>query len=472
MEAVIGLEIHAQLLTKTKLFCGCSTNFYGALNSQTCEVCTGQPGALPVLNQDAVRLAIRSGLAMNGNIQAKSVFARKNYFYPDLPKGYQISQFELPIITEGHVWIELSTGRKKIGITRIHMEEDAGKSIHQGVNSFINLNRSSVPLVEIVSEPEMRTPEEAGAYMRAIHQILTFTEVCDGNLNEGSMRCDANVSVRKDSNSPFGTKVEIKNVNSFRFIEKAIEFEINRQIALINSGEKIVQETRLYDSARDQTFSMRSKEQAHDYRYFPDPDLPPLILSPALIEDVRKNLPELPPDRIARFISDYKLSEYDSKNLNADKFLSTYADRVFKSGVDAKLASNWILGDLSAWANEKHFSWDKCPMSVEHLCQLLKQISSAAISGKQAKDVFEEYKATPRSPLEIIQALGMVQVSDDSQIREWCRKTIENHPTQVADYRSGKDKLFGFLVGQTMKTSGGKANPALLNQILKEELTK
>lgn len=470
-ESVIGLEVHAQLLTKSKMFCSCANTFGQDINTQVCPVCTGQPGSLPVINQAAIELGIRAGLALGCQIHGESVFARKNYFYPDLPKGYQISQFEKPYCTGGKVEVVLKSGETKhFGLTRIHFEEDAGKSIHSGHGTQVNLNRAGVPLIEIVSEPEMRNSHEAGQYLRSLHSVLKFADICDGNMDEGSFRCDANISVRPWGQKEFGTKVELKNINSFRFVEKAIDYEISRQIDCIERGEKIIQETRGWNSARGVTESMRAKEQAHDYRYFPEPDLPPLQIQETWIEKVASEMPELPSAKRGRFKAQYALSEYDAGVLTASKELAKYyEDAVARTG-NAKTTANWVANELLGRLNAVGKEIDRSPVSVEHLASLVQSIDSGKISGKIAKTVFEEMFTTSKDPQAIISEQGLVQISDPAALEAVIRKTIEANPSQYAGYKAGKDKLLGFFVGQVMKETKGQANPALLNELVKKIL--
>jgi aspartyl-tRNA(Asn)/glutamyl-tRNA(Gln) amidotransferase subunit B len=472
-ESVIGLEIHTQLSTKSKIFSGAATAYGAEPNTQACAVDLGLPGVLPVLNKEAVRMAAMFGLATNSTVSRHSVFARKNYFYPDLPKGYQISQYDLPIVHHGKIEIELEDGtRKTIGITRAHLEEDAGKSLHEDFHGMtgIDLNRAGTPLLEIVSEPELRSAKEAVAYMKKIHQLVTHLGICDGNMQEGSFRCDANVSVRKKGDTKFGTRAEIKNINSFRFVERAINFEIERQIDVIEGGGKIVQETRLYDADRDETRSMRSKEDANDYRYFPDPDLLPVELSDSYIESVRASLPELPDARRARFVEHYKLSEYDAGILTASRDLAEYFEAVAKSA-DAKLAANWLIGDISARLNKDNKTIGTAPVSPAMLAGLLTRISDNTISGKIAKEVFDAMWNGEGDADKIIESRGLKQISDSGALEKIIDDIIAGNPDQVAQYRSGKDKLFGFFVGQAMKASKGQANPAQLNDLLKKKLS-
>lgn len=469
-ETVIGLEIHAQLLTKSKMFSPDSAAFGGADNEHTHPVSLGLPGSLPVINREAVDDSIRTGLALNCTIRKKSVFARKNYFYPDLPKGYQISQFDEPLCENGFVEYFLEGEIKRVKIERAHMEEDAGKSIHASDFSLINLNRAGVPLLEIVSGPDMRAPAEAAEYARTVRKILRYLEVCDGNLEEGSMRCDCNVSVRKKGETKLGTKVELKNINSFRFIEKAIEYEVQRQIDVIESGEKIVQETRLFDSTKNRTFAMRSKEEAHDYRYFPDPDLLPLIVSDEWLADAKSKLPELPNTRAKRFQDSYGLPVYDSMVLTTEKDIAEYFEAAAKVSGNPKAASNWVMGDLMRDLNENKLEVTASPISSESLGQLVKMIDDKTISGKMAKDVFAEMWKTKKSPADIVKEKGMSQITDTGAIAKIIDEVLAANPTQVADYRGGKTKLLGFFVGLTMKASKGQANPDTVNQLLQEKL--
>jgi aspartyl-tRNA(Asn)/glutamyl-tRNA(Gln) amidotransferase subunit B len=476
-ETVIGLEVHVQLTTDTKIFCGCSKAFGQEPNTQTCPVCLGLPGALPVLNRKAVEFAIRAGLATNCSIAPRSIFARKNYFYPDLPKGYQISQFELPICEHG--WLDIRTdngAEKRIGITRIHMEEDAGKLIHgeaqeNARTSFVDLNRACTPLLEIVSEPDLRSADEAIAYLKKLHQIVVYLGICDGNLEEGSFRCDANVSIRPLAQKEFGTRAELKNINSFRFIKQAIEYEVERQADLLDSGGKVIQETRLFDSQTGMTRSMRGKEEAHDYRYFPDPDLVPLVIDGTWIDRVRAELPELPEAKRARFESELELSAYDAEVLAADRNLAAYFEECVPLTGDAKLCANWIMGEISRQLNEENITISAAPVSPGQLAGLLNRISDKTISGKIAKTVFEKMWLSGRDADAIIDAEGLRQVTDSSAIEALIAEVIAANPGQVAEYRAGKEKLIGFFVGQVMQASRGKANPALVNQILKDKLS-
>ena len=472
-EVVIGLETHAQLSTNSKIFSGASTAFGAAPNVQACAVDLALPGVLPVLNKGAVERAVKFGLAIGAKINRKSIFARKNYFYPDLPKGYQISQFELPIVAEGELTIQLPDYEKTVRITRAHLEEDAGKSLHEDFHGMtgIDLNRAGTPLLEIVSEPDMRSAQEAVAYAKALHSLVRWIGICDGNMQEGSFRCDANVSVRPKGQEAFGTRCEIKNLNSFKFLEKAIEYEVRRQIELIEDGGTVVQETRLYDPDRDETRSMRSKEEANDYRYFPDPDLLPLVVDEAFLDVARAGLPELPQAMRQRFMGDYGLPAYDAGVLTASREMAAYFEETAKAfGGEAKIAANWIMGDLSAALNKDSKDLADSPISSTQLAGLLKRIADGTISGKIAKEVFAAMWAGEGDADAIIEARGLKQVSDAGAIEKIVDDILAANPAQVAEYRSGKDKVFGFFVGQAMKASKGKANPAQLNDILKKKL--
>lgn len=471
-EAVIGLEVHAQMLTDTKIFCSCSTKFGAEPNTQTCPVCVGLPGALPVLNAKAVEFSIKTGLAMNCNISRYSRFARKNYFYPDLPKAYQISQYELPICEGGHIDITVNGINKRIGITRIHMEEDAGKTIHESGTSYslVDLNRSGTSLMEIVSEPDLRSPQEAAAYMKKMRSILRYLGVCDGNMEQGSLRCDANVSVRPVGAEKFGTRAELKNINSFRFVEKAIEYEIKRQISVIENGGKIVQETRLWDSATGVTNSMRSKEEAHDYRYFPDPDLLPIEVSAEQINKIKSGLPELPDQKLSRFMSQYELSEQDAEQLSSERLLAEWFEEVVRSGGNAKAAANWIMGDMTRMMNEEGTAIEECRIKPAMLAGMLKLIDKGTISGKIAKTVFEEMYNTGKEAETIVKDKGLVQISDSSAIEQAVYDAIKANSAEVERLKSGEDKLLGFFVGQIMKATKGKANPGMVNEVLKKKL--
>ena len=471
-EPVIGLEIHAQLLTESKMFSDDSTKFASPDNTCVGPVSLGLPGALPVVNHRAIEFSVRAGLALNCDIREKSFFARKNYFYPDLPKGYQISQSNEPICENGYVNFYLDGKVTRIGITRAHMEEDAGKSIHQGEHTLINLNRAGVPLLEIVSEPEITGPAQAAAYARAVRQILQYLGVCDGNLEEGSLRCDCNVSVRKKGETQLNTRTEIKNVNSFRFVEKAIEYEIQRQIDCYESNEEIIQETRLYDSTKNKTFSMRKKEEAHDYRYFPDPDLLPLKIEGDWIEGIKKGLPELPLEKANRYQSEYSLPEYDSFVLTQDMGVSQYFEAVASQSKNYKAVSNWVMGEVLRELKENKLDIEDSPIAAGQLAQLIGLIDNKVISGKIAKTVFAEMWSTPGAdPEKIVKDKGLVQITDEAVIERMIDEIIANSPNQLEQYRAGKDKLFGFFVGQVMKVSKGQANPEVANKILKEKLS-
>ena len=475
-EVVIGLEVHAQLATDSKIFSGASTAYGAEPNTQACLVDLGYPGVLPVLNKEVVLMACKFGLAVSATVAKRSVFARKNYFYPDLPKGYQISQFELPIVEHGELFIPDGDGKtKRIGITRAHLEEDAGKSIHEGLDqhSGIDLNRAGTPLLEIVSEPDLRSAKEAVAYMRKIHSIVRYLEISDGNMQEGSFRCDANVSVRPRGQEELGTRAEIKNLNSFRYVEKAINFEIERQIELIEDGGTVVQETRLYDSDKDETRSMRSKEEANDYRYFPDPDLLPIEIAQDFIDEVRKSLPELPAAKQQRFVADYGLKVDDADILTASRATADYFESAAAAtSAKPQVVANWVIGDLSAALNRDGIEVDECKISAANLAGLVDRIADNTISGKIAKEVFDAMWAGEGTADAIIEAKGLKQITDTSAIESVVDEVIAANPSQVAEYQSGKDKLIGFFVGQVMQKTGGKANPGQVNQILKAKLSK
>jgi aspartyl-tRNA(Asn)/glutamyl-tRNA(Gln) amidotransferase subunit B len=475
-ETVIGLEIHVQLLTKSKIFSGAATAYGAPPNTQACAVDLGLPGVLPVLNEKAVQMAVKFGLAIGAQIARHSVFARKNYFYPDLPKGYQISQYELPVVSKGSTEIQVDRDAepKTIGITRAHLEEDAGKSLHEDFHGLtgIDLNRAGSPLLEIVSEPDLRSAKEAVAYMKKIHTLVRYLEICDGNMQEGSFRCDANVSVRPKGAEKLGTRAEIKNINSFRFVERAINYEIERQIELLESGGTVVQETRLYDPDKHETRSMRSKEEANDYRYFPDPDLLPLQISEALIEEIKATLPELPDAIKHRFMNDLDLPAYDAEVLCSERELADYFEAVVKTaGADqAKTCANWVMGDLLGALNKEAKPIAECTVSPHQLGGMVKRIADGTISGKIAKQIFESMCNGEGDADAIIEAKGLKQVSDTGFIDKLIDDVMAENPAQLADYRSGKDKLFGFFVGQVMKKSQGKANPQQLNELLLKKL--
>jgi len=471
-EPVIGLEVHAQLNTTTKIFCGCSTAFGAPPNTHTCPVCLGMPGVLPVLNRRVVEFTLRMALATHCDINPESRFARKNYFYPDLPKGYQISQYELPIARSG--WIEIQVGgdRKRIRINRIHMEEDAGKLIHDPLRpvSRVDFNRTGVPLIEIVSEPDLRSPEEAGAYLRQLRAIVRYLGICDGNLEEGSFRCDANVSIRPFGEQMFGIRTELKNLNSFKHVEKALQYEIMRQTETLRDGGRVIQETRLWEPDRNRSTSMRGKEEAHDYRYFPDPDLLPLTISTEWIERVRHELPELPEAKRDRFVDDYGLPAYDADLLTTDRELADYFETCLETFNNPKPVSNWIMGPLLGVLNAAGKSIDASPVSPEHLGRLLKLIKEGVISGKIAKTVFDEMAESGHAPDYIVKERGLVQVSDATQIETAVDKVMAANADEVQAYRSGKTKLLGFFVGQVMRETKGKANPQVVNEVLSEKL--
>ena len=475
-EAVIGLEVHAQLLTASKIFCGCSTRFGEKPNQNTCPVCMGFPGVLPVLNQMVVEFAIRTGLATHCEIARYSRWARKNYFYPDLPKGYQISQYELPLCHNGYIEIEGNGSKKRVQLTRIHMEEDAGKNIHDAHDdhSLVDLNRAGVPLLEIVSEPDLRSPDEAGRYLRSLRAILQYLEVCDGNMEEGSFRCDANVSVRPQGTTPLGTKTELKNMNSFKAVEKALHYEIRRHVEVLSDGGSLYQETRLWDADQEVTRSMRSKEHAHDYRYFPDPDLLPLVVDEGWVEEIRAQLPELPEERKKRFITQYEIPYQDAEVLTSRKDIADYYESAVRIHSNFKAISNWIQGDLFRVIKERKLdgglhisSW---PIYPEQVAALVRLIDQGTISGKMAKSLFEETLDTEESPEKLVRDKGLEQVSDTGAIEDAIDQVLAKHTQQVAEFRSGKDKVFGFLVGQVMKATQGKANPRLVNETLKRKL--
>jgi aspartyl-tRNA(Asn)/glutamyl-tRNA(Gln) amidotransferase subunit B len=474
-EAVIGLEVHVQLLTKSKIFCSCSTSFGDPPNTHTCPVCLGLPGALPVLNREAVTMAMKAALALNCALRPRSRFARKNYFYPDLPKGYQISQYDEPLSADGWIEIEVNGARKRVGITRVHLEEDAGKSLHEGfpdseAKSYIDLNRTGVPLIEIVSEPDLRTPEEAYDYVTRLKTLMLYLEVSDCNMEEGSLRVDANVSVRRAGASEFGTKTEVKNLNSFKFLQKALAYEIERQIEALESGGEILQETRLWDSREQRTYGMRSKEYAHDYRYFPEPDLLPLVITDDWKEEVRRSLPELPEARKLRFVADYGLPEQDAAQLTSSRLLANYYERVAKECGEPKLAANWILSELLYLLKQANQEIESSPVSASNLAGLLGLIKQGTVSGKMAKDILAEMFASGKSPREIMAAKGLEQINDPERIAAVVREIMGANPQQVEQYRKGKTATFGWFVGQVMKATRGQANPQLVQETLKKEL--
>ena len=472
-EVVIGLEVHCQLSTNTKIFCGCSTTFGNEPNSQTCPVCLGHPGVLPVLNRKVVEYAVMMGLGTHCQITTPNIFARKHYFYPDLPKGYQISQFDKPICEHGHVEIIVDGQPKRIGLTRIHMEEDAGKNMHEGSgsDSRVDLNRAGVPLLEAVSEPDLRSPDEAVAYLKKLRNIVLYLGICDGNMERGNFRCDANISLRPKGREEFGTKVEMKNMNSFRFIKQALEYEIKRQTKVLDEGGTIIQETRLWDTKRGVTENMRTKEEAHDYRYMPEPDLAPVVVEQSLIDRVRANMPELPDEKRERFVAEYGLSEYDADVLTTSREMADYYETAVAAyNGDPKLTCNWLMGDLSARLNEDGTDISQSPFSPNQLAGLVKAIHSGEISGKIGKTVFIEMFGTDKRAEKVIQEKGLVQVSDTGAIDAMIDEVIAANPAEVADYKGGKTKLMGFFVGQVMKVSKGQANPGMVNKRLKEKL--
>ncbi|MDX2505917.1 MAG: Asp-tRNA(Asn)/Glu-tRNA(Gln) amidotransferase subunit GatB [Gammaproteobacteria bacterium] len=472
-EVVIGLEIHVQLATKSKIFSGASTAYGAEPNTQACPVDLGLPGVLPVFNGEALKKSVMFGLAIGAKINERSVFDRKNYFYPDSPKAYQISQLYYPIVGAGYIDIELEDGSsKRVGVTRAHMEEDAGKSLHENFHgqTGIDLNRAGTPLLEIVSEPDMRSAAEAVAYMRKVHSIVRYLGVSDGNMQEGSFRCDANVSLRPKGQEEFGTRTELKNINSFRFVEKAINIEIERQMDILESGGRITQETRLYDADKNETRSMRSKEEANDYRYFPDPDLLPIVISAEEIEAIRATLPELPDAKCARYIAELELTEKDARALTVDRDMADYYEQVQNAIADAKMAANWLLGDVAAQINKNNLEFKDCPVPVEQLIGLLQRVKDSTISGKIAKEVFAAMWNGEGDADAIIDKKGLRQITDSSAIEAIIDEVIANNPDQVADFKAGKDKLIGFFVGQVMKASKGKANPGQVNQLLQQKL--
>ena len=477
-ETVIGLEVHVQLATHSKLFSGAPSAYGAEPNTQACGIDLGLPGVLPVLNKKAVEMAVKLGLSINANINPRSVFARKNYFYPDLPKGYQISQFELPIVLKGYLDIMVDTQTKRIGITRAHLEEDAGKSLHEAMPhaTGIDLNRAGTPLLEIVSEPDMRSAKEAVAYLKTLHSLVRYLEISDGNMQEGSFRCDANVSIRQKGSVEFGTRAEIKNINSFRFVEKAINYEVDRQISILENNGKVIQETRLYDADKNETRSMRSKEDANDYRYFPDPDLLPVILTPEFISDIKNSLPELPQEKCERFEKEFALTHYEAIILSSSKELADYFEKTasLSSPAPPKLVANWIIGELAANLNKYNLDITQSPISPDILSALLNRIADNTVSNTIAKKIFEYLWNHPneQSVDDIIDSQGLKQVSDSGEISKIIQKIIADNPSQAADYKNGKDKLFGFFVGQVMKAMGGKANPTQLNELLKKYLSE
>ncbi len=474
-ETVIGLEIHAELSTDSKLFCNCKTTFGAEPNTQTCPICLGMPGVLPVLNKRALEFAIKAALAVNCKILEFSRFARKNYFYPDLPKGYQISQYELPLSYDGYFEYEFNGGIKRCGITRVHLEEDAGKLVHEGVTnnpnaSHVDFNRSCVPLIEIVGEPDLRSPAEAIAYWRAVKEVLEYLGVSDCNMEEGSYRCDANISLRPVGSEEYGTRAELKNQNSFRNVQAALEFEENRQAKILNEGDEVIQETRLFDVEKGITRSMRYKEDAHDYHYFPEPDLVPIEVEPAWVEEIHSTLPELPMSRRRRFVEEYQIPPYDVDFLTATRQMANYYEECVKFSDDPKTCSNWIMVDLSSLLNDADQSIEECKVTPKHLSDMIKMIKSGAISGKIGKTVLEEMFVSGKTPQQVVQEKGLVQISDESEIENIITQVIADNPKPVQEYRDGRKKVIGFLIGQIMKATKGKANPKLVNKILVEKL--
>jgi aspartyl-tRNA(Asn)/glutamyl-tRNA(Gln) amidotransferase subunit B len=473
-EAVIGLEVHAQLQTNSKIFCGCETAFGEEANTRTCPVCIGMPGVLPVLNRKAVEYIIKTGLATHCAITPYSRFARKNYFYPDLPKGYQISQYELPLCEKGYVEILVDGKVKRIGITRIHLEEDAGKNLHTSESgaSLVDLNRAGTPLMEIVSEPDIRSADEAAEYLKKLRSILRYIEVSDADMEKGNFRCDCNVSIRPVGAKEYGTRAEVKNVNSFKFVQKALEYEIKRQAQILDEGGRVVQETRLFDSGKGVTFSMRSKEEAHDYRYFPEPDLVPIVTSQETVDAIRKTITELPEAKRERFVKEYGLPEYDADMLTQSRALAAYYEEAAKLSGQPKVISNWMMGELMRLLNAEGKEIEDCPVKPDRLAGMVKMISDGTISTKIAKTVFEEMYGSGKDAETVVKEKGLVQVSDSGEIETIIADVIKANPAQHADYKGGKDKLFGFFVGQVMKASKGKANPDLVNQLLKKKLSE
>jgi aspartyl-tRNA(Asn)/glutamyl-tRNA(Gln) amidotransferase subunit B len=466
-ETVIGLEVHAQLKTASKIFCSCSTQFGEEPNTNICPVCTGMPGTLPVLNARAVEFAVKMALAVGCRVNTHSLFARKNYFYPDLPMGYQISQYDQPLAEHGYVDIHTDAGLKRVGITRIHMENDAGKLLHTGLGfSQVDLNRAGTPLIEIVSEPDMRSPVEAVAYLKALRSILVYLDICDGNMEEGSFRCDANVSLRPRGATTFGTRTELKNMNSFRNVERAIEYEVRRQRELLEDGEAVVQETRLFDATQGVTRSMRGKEEAHDYRYFPDPDLVPLVLSAEQIAQWQSQLPELPAQRRQRFIHDLGLTEDQAEVLTAEKSVADYFEATLGHGVEARKMAHWVMGDVLRELNDRGVGLEACRLAPSELAELALLVEKGTINAAQAKAVFREVFDSGEAPQKVVERRGLMQVSDTSALEAWVRQVLDAHPQEVARLRAGEKKLMGFFVGQVMRLSGGKANPGKVNELI------
>ena len=470
-EAVIGLEIHVQMDTKTKMFCSCPVEFGAEPNTNVCPVCLGMPGSLPVVNRRAVEFAVRASLALNCEVHTESIFARKNYFYPDLPKGYQISQYERPLATDGWVEIELPSGEKKrVRIRRLHIEEDAGKNIHEGSKSYVDLNRAGTPLMEIVTEPDIRSAEEARIFLETLRNIMRYTGVSKADMEKGQLRCDINVSVRPKGSDKLGTRTEIKNVNSFRFVQKAIEYEVERQVKVLEEGGEIVQETRTFDPATGKTYPMRSKEEAEDYRYFPDPDLLPLVVKEEWVEEIKKNMPELPHQRLERLLSQYGISEYEAKIFVQHKELGDFFEEAVKKFNEPKMIANWLLNDLLGLLNEKQIPLEESPVSPEKLAELVKLIKENVISTKIGKEVIKEMVETGKSASQIVEEKGLKQITDEGEIRKIVEEVVSRFPSEVERFRQGEEKLIGFFVGQVMRETKGKANPKLVNQILREVL--
>ncbi|PIQ97958.1 MAG: Asp-tRNA(Asn)/Glu-tRNA(Gln) amidotransferase GatCAB subunit B [Nitrospinae bacterium CG11_big_fil_rev_8_21_14_0_20_56_8] len=474
-ETVIGLEVHTQMKTRTKIFCACSTEFGRTANENTCPICLGMPGVLPVLNKRALELAVRACLATHCTINPLSRFDRKNYFYPDLPKGYQISQFSLPIGEYGHIDLPANGNSRRIGLRRIHMEEDAGKLIHgenlgQPDKSYVDFNRTGIPLIEIVSEPDLRSPEEARDYLNRLKSILQYAGVSDCDMEKGSLRCDANISLRPVGQKEFGIRTELKNLNSFKFVQKAIEIEVQRQTRILDQGDRVVQETRLYDADRNETFSMRSKEEAHDYRYFPEPDLVPVVVEATWLEEIRRSIPELPDQKRERFVRDYQIPEYDAEVLTSSRALADYYEQSVSLGAGAKTASNWIMGELLRELNNDERDIESCPVAPAALAEMVQLVENGTLSGKMAKTVFEEMYRTGKPAKQIVADQGLIQISDRTAIEKMIDEIIAANPGQTEEYRAGKVKLMAFFVGQTMKASKGKANPQIVNEVLKEKL--
>lgn len=470
-DVVIGLETHVQMSTNTKMFCGCKVEFAAPPNTNVCPVCLAHPGSLPVINRQAIEYAVKAAIALNCKVHNLSIMARKNYFYPDLPKGYQISQYDKPLATDGWIKIKTENGYKKVRIHRLHIEEDAGKTIHEGSFSYVDLNRAGTPLMEIVTEPDISSAEETRQYLEKLRLIMRYIGVSDADMEKGQLRCDVNISLKPKGSDKLGTKVELKNINSFRFIVKAIEYEIERQSKLLKKGEKIVQETRLFDPNSGKTYTMRTKEEAHDYRYFPDPDLLPIVVKEEKIEEIKKSLPELPDQKVERYIKEFGLTEYDATVLASDKELALFFEESLKDFAEnPKQTANWILNELLGKLNDRGIEINKSPVKPAHIAQLVKLIQDGTISGKIGKEIFDEVFETGKDPVNIVEEKGLKQISDEGQIRQIVKSVLEKHPNEVQKYKEGNTKLLGFFVGQIMKETKGKANPTLVNKILQEEL--